>query len=64
MKWSTDTDDAFFNRNWARGCWNRWAGTGTVARPGRWVGPLALDAVFPCKTSNKGGSTGIFPLVL
>ena len=23
---TTPTDDAFFNRNWTRACWNRWAG--------------------------------------
>ena len=27
------TDDAFFNQNWAGACWNRLAGTGTVAGP-------------------------------
>ena len=25
----------FFNKNWAGACWNRWAGTGTVAGPVR-----------------------------
>ena len=32
---TTPTDDAFFNRNWAGACWNRWAGTGTIAGPVR-----------------------------
>ena len=30
---TTQTDDAFFNRNWTGACWGRWAGTGTVAGP-------------------------------
>ena len=30
---SMNNDDAFFNRNWAGVCWDRWAGIGTVARP-------------------------------
>ena len=24
-------DDAFFNRNWVRACWGRWAGPGSLA---------------------------------
>ena len=30
------TDDAFFNRNWAGACWNRWAGIETVVGPVHW----------------------------
>ena len=30
-------DDAFFNRNWARECWNSWAGTGTIAGLVHWL---------------------------
>ena len=45
-------DDAFFNRNWAGSCWNRWAG------------PLALDVELLCKNNKQRGSTGARPLPL
>ena len=45
------TDDAFFNRNWAGGCWDRWAGTGTAVGPIRWL----WMRCFPTKTNNKRG---------
>ena len=48
------TDDAFFNRNWAGGCWDRWAGTGTTAGLVRYLLMLCSLA----KISNKGGSAG------
>ena len=34
------TDDAFFNRNWAGACSDRWAGIGTITGP---------DATLSCK---------------
>ena len=46
------TDDVFFNRNWAGACWDRWAG------------PLAMDAVLPCKNKKQRGSAGACPLPL
>ena len=49
---TTPTDDAFFNRNWAGACWNRWAS------------PLAMDAAFPCKNKKERGSAGARPLPL
>ena len=45
------TDDAFFNRNWAGACWNRWVGTETAVGPVRWL--LMLRP--PAKTRNKRG---------
>ena len=44
-------DDAFFNRNRAGECWNRWAGTGTTARPIRWLWMLRP----PCKNKKQRG---------
>ena len=46
------TDDAFFNRNWARPCWNRW------------VDPLSLGAGLLCKNKKPKGSAGACPLPL
>ena len=46
------TDDAFFNRNWAGTCWNRWAG------------PLALEFRLLCKNKKQRGSAGARPLPL
>ena len=54
---TVSTDDAFFNRNWAGACWNRWAGTGTVARPARWLWTLDSSA----KTRKKEGRRGLRP---
>ena len=34
---TVQVDDAFFNWNWARACWNRWVGTVTVAGPVLWL---------------------------
>ena len=39
-------DDAFFNRNWAEACWDRWAG------------PLALNAALPYKNKKQRGLAG------
>ena len=47
-----NTDDAFFNRNWAGVCWDSWAGTGTAAGP-----DAALRS--PAKTSNKEDQRGL-----
>ena len=55
------TDDAFFNRNWAGACWDRWTETGTAARPVRWLWMMRSLAK---KKSNKGGSSGACPLPL
>ena len=55
-----ESDDAFFNPNWAGTCWDRWAGTGTAAGPVRWFWMLHS----PKKTSNKGESPGARPLLL
>ena len=44
------TDDALFNWNWAEACWGRWAKTGIVAGPVRWL--LTLDS--STKTRKKG----------
>ena len=46
------TDDAFFNRNWAGACLNRWAG------------PLALDVGILCKNRKQRGSAGALLLPL
>ena len=46
------TDDAFFNRNWARACWNRWAG------------PLDLGVGLLCKNKKQKRSAGAHPLPL
>ena len=43
------TDDAFFNRNWAGACWDRWAETGTATGPVRWLWTLDSSA----KARNK-----------
>ena len=43
-------DDAFFNRNWAGACWNRWAGL------------LALDVGLLYKNKKQRGSAGARPL--
>ena len=51
------TNDAFFNRNWVRACWDRWAGLGLLL--GRW---LALDAALPCKNKRQRGSAGASPV--
>ena len=45
-------DDAFFNRNWAGACWDRWAG------------PLAMDVGLLCKNKKQRGSAGARPLLL
>ena len=46
------TDDAFFNRNWARACWNRWAGP---ARSGCWT-PLQKQEIKRIGGGGGGGS--------
>ena len=46
------TDDAFFNRNWAGACWNRW------------VGLLDLSIGLLCKNKKQKGSAGASPLPL
>ena len=46
------TNDAFFNRNWAGACWNRWAG------------PLALDVGLLCKNKKQEDQRGTRPLPL
>ena len=48
------TDDAFFNRNRAGACWNRWAGTGTVAGPIRWLWTLDSSAKIRKKEDRRG----------
>ena len=48
------TDDAFFNRNWAGACWNRWAGTGTFAWPVRWLWTLDSSAKQETKRIGEG----------
>ena len=52
---TTPTDDAFFNRNWAGACWNRWAGTGTTAGSIRWLWMLRS----PAKQVTKGDRWGL-----
>ena len=47
-------DDAFFNRNWAEACWDRWAGTGIITGPVRWL--WALDS--SAKRYKQRGSVG------
>ena len=44
------TDDAFFNRNWARACRGRWAGPGLMLG---WAGLQALDVALLCKKNKK-----------
>ena len=50
----TPTDDAFFKRNWPGACWNRWAGTGTVVRPVRWLWTLDSSAKIRNKEDPRG----------
>ena len=50
-----NSDDAFFNRNWAGACWNRWVGTGTVAGLVRWLWTLDSST----KTRNKEDRRGV-----
>ena len=54
------TDDAFFNRNWAGACWNRWAGTGTIVGPVRRLWTLDSST----KTRKKEGRQGLHPWLL
>ena len=54
---SNITDDAFFNRNWVRACWGRWAGTGTVAGLIRRLRVWDSSA----KTRKKEGRRGLRP---
>ena len=49
---TTLTDDAFFNRNCAGACWDRWASL------------LSLDVALPCKNQKRKGSAGAYPLPL
>ena len=54
------TDVAFFNQNWARACWDRYAGTGIVTGPVRWLWTLDSSA----KSKKQRGLVGAFPLPL
>ena len=71
------TDDAFFNRNWAKAYGRRWAGPGLLAgwaigclivwaEIGLWhVDPLlVLKTAFLCKSKKDGGSAGASPMAL
>ena len=54
-----ESDDVFFNRNWAEAYWDHWTGTGTTVEPIRWL----WMRCFPVKTNNKKGIDGGSPVV-
>ena len=53
-------DDAFLNQNWAGACKDRWAGTGTVTGPVRWL--WALDSSAKSKKQRGSARACTLPL--
>ena len=50
-------DDAFFQPNWARGCWGRWAGPGLLLG---WSLGTAIALLY--KNKKEEGSAGASPV--
>ena len=55
------SDNAFFNRNWAGACWDRWAGIGTAIGLVRWL--WTLDSSSKAKTKRIGGGLPVASLM-